>query len=76
MLSEPKILCLVLQETEFYNKYLHESCPPPIQSSAAPDARLSPVTLDLAQEGETDTGTTQILATSETTHWVSHYIVG
>ena len=60
MLSEPKILCLVLQETEFYNKYLHESCPPPIQSSAAPDSSLRPVTLDLAQEGETDTGTTQI----------------
>jgi len=46
----------IIEETEFYNKYLHESCPPPIQSSAAPDSSLSPVTLDLAQEGETDTG--------------------
>merc|ERR1719384_3018916 len=45
-----------IEETEFYNKYLHESCPPPIQSSAAPDSSLRPVTLDLAQEEETDTG--------------------
>jgi len=45
-----------IEETEFYNKYLHESCPPPIQSSSSPDSSLRPVTLDLAQEQEADTG--------------------
>ena len=45
-----------LQETEFYNKYLHESCPPPIQSFSTPDSSLKPVILDLAQEADNDAG--------------------
>ena len=45
-----------LQETEFYNKYLHETCPPPIQSSSSPDSSLRPVTLGLVQEEQEDTG--------------------
>ena len=47
-----------LQETEFYNKYLHETCPPPIQSSSSPDSSLRPVTLGLVQEEQEDTGAT------------------
>lgn len=44
-----------IEETEFYNKYLHESCPPPIQSSSTPDSSLKPVTLDLAGANESQT---------------------